>query len=247
MSWEGTAWLGTGVLVYRGRVGGTDPHRHAAHQVLLLTCGSVSVVADGTVFPDVEALVIPSGVRHQLRSTGPGATGVTAWVDPDTSWGWQIRQEVSTDEPESWRACAQSLAAEWPLDEADDTNARSLAQYLGASTGFASALLHPYVERALATLTSRLTERTSLSDVAAAVGVSVPHLSRLWRRDLGLSFNAWMRWARLREAARLLAAGANITDAANAAGFADAAHASRVCHEMFGLPPVVLSRGITVI
>ncbi|BDD81123.1 hypothetical protein TPB0596_08860 [Tsukamurella pulmonis] len=86
-------------------------------------------------------------------------------------------------------------------------------------------------------MSRRRSEALSLTAVAAEIGVSASHLSRLWRRDLGLAFPAWVRWSRLRAMAERVRDGASITDAAHAAGFADGAHASRVCREMFGLAP----------
>ena len=46
-----------------------------------------------------------------------------------------------------------------------------------------------------------------------------------------------MLWLRLQRAASSLQAGLSITDAAHEAGFADAAHLSRVCRRMFGIAP----------
>jgi AraC-like DNA-binding protein len=52
-------------------------------------------------------------------------------------------------------------------------------------------------------------------------------------------------WLRLRIAITRVQAGDDLTVAAHAAGFADSAHLTRTCRDMFGLPPSLLSRHVS--
>jgi AraC-like DNA-binding protein len=76
------------------------------------------------------------------------------------------------------------------------------------------------------------------------VHLSPDRLGRLFTRDVGLSFSAYVRWARLMRAMEIARDGGTLTDAAHAAGFSDSSHANRVVHEMFGIAPITAQRGV---
>ena len=52
-----------------------------------------------------------------------------------------------------------------------------------------------------------------------------------------MPFRTYVLWLRLESALDSLAARSSVTQAAHAAGFADAAHLSRTFHRMFGVAP----------
>ena len=68
---------------------------------------------------------------------------------------------------------------------------------------------------------------------------SARHLSG----GVGLPLRRYLLWLRLQDAVQAIAAGAPLTDAAHAAGFADSAHLSRTFRRMFGITPSDLARG----
>jgi transcriptional regulator GlxA family with amidase domain len=103
---------------------------------------------------------------------------------------------------------------------------------------------HPSVRRAIDLLPSLLSGPVRLTDVAEAVHLSPDRLGRLFARDVGLSFSAYVRWARLMRAMEVVRDSGTLTDAAHAAGFSDSSHANRVVHEMFGIAPIVAQRGV---
>jgi AraC-like DNA-binding protein len=53
--------------------------------------------------------------------------------------------------------------------------------------------------------------------------------------EIGVPFQRFVLWRRLAAAFERLVAGATITEAAHAAGFADAAHFARTIRAMFGI------------
>ncbi|MBB4133932.1 helix-turn-helix transcriptional regulator [Gordonia humi] len=249
--WAGTVTVGVGALAYSGVVGATDLHRHGAHQIVHVTTGRVSVELETETVGPTSGIVIPGGVAHALRP-GPGsAVATTIYLDVDTLRGADTREMVADRPPAEWSEVFGEVVGSWPvpLDALDDrARHRPLVEHLSAVPGADEVDgMHPYVRAALDVLSERVTGRTSLGEIAAAVNVSVPHLNRLWRADMGISFPAWVRWTRLRQAARSVGAGASITDAAHEVGFADGAHASRVCREMFGMSPLELTRAIVIV
>jgi AraC-like DNA-binding protein len=56
----------------------------------------------------------------------------------------------------------------------------------------------------------------------------------------GISFRAYLLWARVGYAVTRGMAGSSWTEAAQQAGFADSAHLSRTCRRMFGIAPSML-------
>lgn len=81
----------------------------------------------------------------------------------------------------------------------------------------------------------------SVTQVAASAGLSSSRLQHLFTAEVGVPFRRYRLWQRLRAAIRTAAAGASLTEAAHAAGFADQAHFTRAFRRTFGAPP---SRGL---
>ena len=100
----------------------------------------------------------------------------------------------------------------------------------------------PPVTRAL-THVQRRWERDGLvqlsrDELATAAGVSVPHLSRLFRQEYGLGPSRALEWVRLRRALVLLGRGSMpVREIALAVGYVDQYHFSRRFRESFELSP----------
>lgn len=77
----------------------------------------------------------------------------------------------------------------------------------------------------------------SVGDLAAMTGMSRSRFSRRFKEEVGLSPHRWVMDIRIRQAQRLLAAGAGLSQVAHDAGFADQAHFSRCFRDATGLPP----------
>jgi AraC-like DNA-binding protein len=76
-----------------------------------------------------------------------------------------------------------------------------------------------------------------LASLSHEAGLSPRQMRHAFARDVGLPMRAYLRWKRLRRAAGAVGAGATLTAAAAAAGFADSAHLSRAFREQFGIAP----------
>jgi AraC-like DNA-binding protein len=76
-----------------------------------------------------------------------------------------------------------------------------------------------------------------ITHLAARVYLSPSRFRHLFRREMGMSVQSYLRWQRLLVALRTSARGASLTEAAHAAGFADSAHLTRVFRATFGVPP----------
>ncbi len=84
----------------------------------------------------------------------------------------------------------------------------------------------------------------SLAILANHVKLSASRLAHLFRRDTGLPVRQYRLWLRLRYAARQIARGRSLIEAAHVAGFADSAHFCRICRRMFGVTPSEFAGGV---
>jgi AraC-like DNA-binding protein len=76
-----------------------------------------------------------------------------------------------------------------------------------------------------------------IKHLAICVHLSPGRFRHLFRTEMGISVQSYLRWRRLYTALRTTVYGASLTEAAHAAGFADSAHLTRVFRATFGLPP----------
>lgn len=97
----------------------------------------------------------------------------------------------------------------------------------------------PRIATALSLVTSRLLVEQSqpIAYLATRVGLSPSRFRHLFRSEMGMSVQSYLRWRRLFAALGTSAHGASLTEAAHTAGFADSAHLTRVFRATFGLPP----------
>lgn len=100
------------------------------------------------------------------------------------------------------------------------------------------------LEAACAYLVHRLGQPVDVADAADAVGVSREHLTRLFRRRLGLAPAAWLRRERLHQAELLLRGGNQpLAAIAQRCGFATASHFVHAFRKRFGITPGRLREG----
>src|SRR5262245_15328902 len=218
-------------------------HAHHALQVCVSLSGPLgfrsSPRASWHVCPGA---IIPADVPHQTDPVVPLL--VTFWLDAETPEakrlvGAQLGQKILPIEPSRLRGLIPRLRACWD-DAYDSARARSLLDEvieMLAPRGEPSRPADPRVARAHDLLRSAPMRHVALADLAAAVSLSPSRLAHLLRPHLGLPIRRYLLWLRLRDALREMARGATITEAAHAAGFADAPHLDRTFRRMLGFTP----------
>ncbi|MDC8756432.1 AraC family transcriptional regulator [Janthinobacterium fluminis] len=132
-------------------------------------------------------------------------------------------------------AGADDLAAQTVL-----TGAFALLLSRYARTCAPLQTIHPdavRVELMKAALSAHLTEPMTLSDLAAAVGLSPFYTARLFSRMVGMPPHAWRNQLRLNRAQGLLRQGCSVTEVAASVGYADQSHFTRHFKRAFGVAP----------
>lgn len=227
-------FLGSKSLVYRGWLGATAIHSHHAHQVVVAIDGPVALEDVNGEVATGHAAFIPAGVPHAVAASS--ADVLVALLDPDDITGRRLKTLGPEASARGWFALGAPLAGmPLPLSAAhiaDDAAARLVGPTSRPTP------VHPAVLRVLRTLPDEVsTGSPTLSNLAAAAGISASRLSHLFRAEVGVALRPYVLWLRIHRAGAALARGASLTEAAHHAGFADGAHLSRVFRRMFGLKP----------
>jgi AraC family transcriptional regulator len=217
-------------------------HAHHAVQVCLPLSGPVRLrSAPEERWRSYDGAVIPSDVQHE--SDMPVARLATLWLDGETPEARRLvdpGQHAIVAIPSSkLRAIVPQLRAGWNDVHDGEQVMRLLERVVRvlAPCERPSGSLDLRVGRARALIQSAPTRRLRISDVAAAVSLSPSRLRHLLRPHLGLPIRRYLLWLRLRDALREIARGATTTEAAHAAGFADAPHLDRTFRRMLGFTP----------
>lgn len=217
-------------------------HAHHAIQVCIPLSGPVRLrPGPGTRWREYAAAVIPENQPHESDV----AVNLIAslWVEPETArarrlvprraqcgilpLGQPILRSIAAPLRACWRESWGSLRA--------GTLVEDIVRELAAEPSEAAG--DPRLVRALQILGSAPDRRVRLADVAAGISLSPSRLAHLLRAEIGLPARRYLLWLRLRDAVQALARGASITQAAHAAGFADAPHFDRTFRRMLGFTP----------
>ncbi|MEO3690931.1 helix-turn-helix domain-containing protein [Roseateles paludis] len=244
------------------------PHRHARlHQVLLVQRGRGEAQLEGQLraLPPMSLVNVPSSVVHAFRFE----RGTQGWVTtlPDVmldalapGHGGEVRGALAQAAVVPAPAPLAGLVAQLMSEFEGRAPARALVlRGLGATlVGYTARLLAEHADAAVdraapppllarfqALLDEQLTARWSVADYARALAVTPGHLSRLTRDATGQPASKLIDEHLVREARRQLAyTQAPVGAVAEALGFADTAHFSRVFARATGMSPRAFRQGL---
>jgi AraC family transcriptional regulator len=147
--------------------------------------------------------------------------------------GRALDAELAAPEP-AGRLYADSLALA--------LSARLLQNFAPTPPG-RQLLSKPQVRRLVEFVEENLDADLGLPDLGCAVGLSVPHLSVLFRRTFGQTPHAYVMERRVCRARRLLLTGAcGIAETAAGTGFSHPSHMAKWMRRLLGLSPSELTR-----
>ena len=225
MAWSGQFVFGSAFAAYFGLSDDNDLHRHAAFQIALARSGHVALTDGAGMEWRGKAFVIRPLVMHAIRGEGPLAL---IFCDPQSPLALRLGDRIG---PEDIGELPEAA-----LPVARDASPERIVETLDAL----SALPPAHIDTRLAEAIARLGAdpgHISIAETAGQCGMSESRLRGLARTQLGVPLSTWLVWRKLERAARELASGATLADAALAGGFADQAHFTRAMRRMFGITP----------
>lgn len=235
----GSLWIGHGA-------GLVQAHDHHAIQISLALTGCVRFrVPDGR-WSDYSAAMVPPHRRHQFDGNGQMVAQV--FVEPETvlgrallaRWGDQPIARLGDDPGDVAGSLRKAYARKAPDSALQALAMECVARLAGAEVSLA---VDARITRAIEWMRGRLKQPVSLADAARVAHLSPSRFRHLFVSQTGISFRAYLLWARVSSAVGAAMGGMSWTEAAQAWGFADSAHLSRTCRRMFGIAPSMLLRG----
>jgi AraC-like DNA-binding protein len=215
---------------------------------ILRRCGSISLTAEGRAFEFVragqsshrEAMVVKPMVTHKIL--GHDVPMVTLLVNPlhpmFRMFRGLPRQGLMPLDRGAFAPFDKLLRAAY-LGELDAAAARTLFNGVIETVGRRLPAVRlngtdAKAEHVIALLKTDLNR--SLTELAASVDVSYTRMSHLFTKSVGISLRNYQLWLKVHNALNMLDAGATLTEIAEANGFSDLAHLSRVARQALGAP-----------
>lgn len=237
--WQGGAlWIGHDA-------GSVQTHAHHAIQVALALSGSVRLREPGGAWADFAAAIVRPHRAHQFDGSGGSVAHV--FVEPETVQGRALLAGLGEASivglGDALHEDAHSLREAYARKASDAQLERlASAAVLRLSGEQAAPAADARITRTIEWVRGHLKEPLTLAQAAQIAHLSPGRFRHLFVAQTGISFRAYLLWARVNNAVGEAMAGTSWTEAAQAWGFADSAHLSRTCRRMFGIAPSMLRR-----
>ena len=227
-----------------------DPHRHAWSQLAYCASGIVQVTAQRElgaddevtyIVPPSRAVWVAPGARHSVHVL-EDAQFRTLYIDASaTPAGWSgcrvivvsplLRElVVALDAPHISRVREQRLS-ELALDEIANADLHALGVPMPRANG--DKRLRAVCEAVLAAPE----ERATLAQWSARFGASERTMARLFREELGITFQQWRQQAILAHALPMLARGMPVSHVSAASGYSSESAFTAMFKGAMGQPP----------
>jgi AraC-like DNA-binding protein len=231
------------LLATRGPGARSAGHAHHALHVIIALDGGLRVRAGSGPWRRAAGVITAPDAPHAVDAAGREV--LLVFLDPESQAGLSLRAILDGPLHILPRDLANILAREpdpLALMQAEGSAwTRQLVALLGGEPGAPVPAMHPRVRRVIRALRDRPGDAdVSLPALARAAGLSEGRFMHAFTRSIGIPLRPYLLWLKLQRAAAAIAAGAPLSDAAAAAGFADAAHMSRTFRRMLGMSPSAL-------
>lgn len=232
-AWSGRIALGTGWAVFSGDMGDNRVHTHHALQLVLAPRETVTVSAHGQGDITAPGVLIDADVPHRVW---PGAATLL-YVEREAHTGRTLALACVRGVCLLTERQRDDALGVWPLSTGADLGPLLAALGLPASVPDPAGRRADRVRKLLESLPGRGELNSTLAELANEAALSPSHFRHRVRALVGMPLRPYLRWLRLRRALMSAAAGADLSRAAQDAGFADVAHLSRTMQRHFGVPP----------
>jgi AraC-like DNA-binding protein len=218
-------------------------HAHHGMHIVVALRGELRVRAGKASWQRAAGVLTAPDALHAIDGTD--AEVLLVFLDPESDAGSALQATLDGLLHLIGRAAADALAADADplaiMREGGVAWTARAVDILGGRISGRQPNVHPRVRRVLAQLrTLPVGGDVSLEALARAAHLSPGRLMHAFTESIGVPLRPYIAWLKLQRAAAALAGGAALSDAAAAAGFADAAHMSRTFRRMFGVSPSTL-------
>jgi AraC-like DNA-binding protein len=232
------------LLATRGPGSRSALHTHHAMHFIVCLEGSMRVRAGASArWRRASGVLTAPDAPHAIDASGCDV--LLVFLDPDSDVGRALWAVIPA--PVRLLSAAECTALVRDPDPVAIMRTGGVAWTQAALTALGGPhraprrVIHPRVRALLRLLrTGSAGREQSLETLARAVGLSPGRLMHAFTESIGLPLRPYLLWLKLQRAAGAIVAGASLTDAAHAAGFADAAHLSRTFRRMFGAAPSMM-------
>jgi AraC-like DNA-binding protein len=235
------AWPGGAIFVGEGS-SQIAPHAHYSIQCVFgLPDGLRLSVGRKSEWFDAPGALIPSRAIHTI-DTSRCTWGAVMFIEPETVEGSAISRRLQRSHEvlaaEEVARFAARLEQAWRGERRREAVSIVCQQWMRALAGTdkppaPDARVLAAIER----ISMRAGSEPTLESLADKAHLSPSRFRHLFVDAVGMPLRTYLLWRRLLRAWEQQMQGDSITEAAHAAGFADAAHLSRTSRVMFGLPP----------
>lgn len=231
-------------------IGGTSiaTHQHAEGQLLFASAGVLAVATNQGcwIVPSNNGLWIPANVPHSTRTIGTSSIRTLYLAENRTA---SLPGECALLAVSGLLKALIVAALEIKgnsLEASRDTRLIDLLMDELVAAPVSSVYLpSPKGERLKALCRGIFLNGTldwGLAECAAFLNVNVKTVQRWFSSDLGISFGAWRKQARLLLALERLALGHNILEVSIEAGYSSPSAFSAMFRREFGMPPRLFQR-----
>lgn len=221
-----------------------EPHRHRKAQLLYVISGVLTVEASAGIWtvPPHCAIWIPSGIAHAARSVSRVTVG-NLYIEPPLAGPLRDTCEILFVQPLLRELLLRFIAGP-PLYPEGDTREERLVSVL--LDELQAAPLEPLhlpmpTDRRLRRLVDTLIDdpslRFTIEEWGARVGASNRTLTRLFRRETGMSFMRWRQQLHIGVALQRLASGQSVTNVAMDLGYESTSAFIAMFRRMLGTTP----------
>lgn len=220
-------------------------HAHHAMHFILAVEGEIGVrTSDNSRWSRAAGVLTSPDILHAVDARGVDT--LLVFLDPESDAGAMFRHAfegpIRLIESAERAALLHGADPSAFVRNGADEWSRGAARILGLTPSDGHRLIHPCVRKLLSLLRDgRFEGVVSLDVLADAVGLSPGRLMHVFTESIGIPLRPYLSWLRLQRAAAAIVSGnSSLTEAAHAAGFADAAHMTRSFKRMLGVAPSLL-------
>ncbi|MDD1621677.1 MAG: AraC family transcriptional regulator [Methylococcaceae bacterium] len=218
-------------------------HQHGAPVFLAGLYGNFRLKLHGGDWLSCRTAVIPAGVLHELDLGGDPLA--VFYIEPTIAGAEALKPLIRNSRELNGALVGTGGEVAFMRDLYEDRynphwTAEPLDDLMGFSIRRASAEpIDPRISQVVKYLFEHGDDLTSVTTLAALVGLSSSRFQHLFTQQIGVPFRRYRGWNRMRQGIREIIKGHNFTTAAHATGFTDSTHFSHDFRKIFGAPPTV--------